>query len=143
MRFFIELEIGLFFPLKSALSKLKIDRNTKTHRRGPSKRQYGLAGAAPRSRRGTRSRRRTARAARSTRVLNDYRDQLISERVRLVNRAVVPTAPRPGGGDLEPEIDANLPRVMSARSVTLHPRRLSSASIGLVGGAPTAERRSA
>jgi hypothetical protein len=37
MKFIIELEIGLFFPLKSALSKLKTDRNTKTHRRGRSK----------------------------------------------------------------------------------------------------------
>jgi len=47
MKFIIELEIGLFFPLKSALSKLKTDRNTKTHRRGRSKQQYGLADAAP------------------------------------------------------------------------------------------------
>jgi hypothetical protein len=62
MKFIIELEIGLFFPLKSALSKLKTNRNTKTHRRGRSKQQYGLADAAPRSRSGTRSRRRTARA---------------------------------------------------------------------------------
>jgi hypothetical protein len=45
MKFIIELEIGLFFPLKSALSKLKTDRNTKTHRRGRSKQQYGLADA--------------------------------------------------------------------------------------------------
>jgi hypothetical protein len=29
MKFIIELEIWLFFPLKSALSKLKTDRNTK------------------------------------------------------------------------------------------------------------------
>ena len=50
MRFIIELEIGLFFPLKSALSKLKTDRNTKSHRRGRSKQQYGLADAAPTSR---------------------------------------------------------------------------------------------
>ena len=42
MKFIIELEIGLFFPLKSALSKLKTDRNTKTHRRGRSKQQYGV-----------------------------------------------------------------------------------------------------
>jgi len=65
MKFIIELEIGLFFPLKSVLSKLKTDRNTKTQR-GRSKQQYGVADAAPRSGSGTRSRRRTARAARST-----------------------------------------------------------------------------
>ena len=47
VKFIIEREIGLFFPLKSALSKLKTDRNTKTHRRGRSKQQYGLADAAP------------------------------------------------------------------------------------------------
>jgi hypothetical protein len=34
MKFTIELEIGLFFPLTSALPKLKTDRNAKTHRRG-------------------------------------------------------------------------------------------------------------
>ena len=61
MKFIIEIEIELFLPLKSALPKLQTDRNTKTHRRGRSKQQYGLAGAAPRSRSGTRSRRRTAR----------------------------------------------------------------------------------
>jgi hypothetical protein len=42
MKFIIELEIGLFFPLKSALSKLKTDRNTKTHRHGPSMQPYSL-----------------------------------------------------------------------------------------------------
>jgi len=67
MKFIIELEIGLFFSLESALSNLKTDPNTKTHRRGRSKQQYGVADAAPRSRSGIRSRDRTARAARSTR----------------------------------------------------------------------------
>jgi len=62
MNFIIELKIGLFFPLKSALLKPKTDRNTKTHRRGRSKQSYGLADDAPEIRSGTRSRRRTARA---------------------------------------------------------------------------------
>jgi len=30
MKFIIELEIGLFFPLKSALPKLKTDRNMRS-----------------------------------------------------------------------------------------------------------------
>jgi hypothetical protein len=62
MTFIIELEIGLSFPLKTALSKLKTDRNTKSHRRGRSKQQYGLADAASRTRNGARSRRRTSQS---------------------------------------------------------------------------------
>jgi hypothetical protein len=62
MKFIIERSGSSSAEVCSA--KLKTDRNTKTHRRGRSKQQYGLAGAAPRSRSGTRSRRRTARAAR-------------------------------------------------------------------------------
>jgi len=65
MKFIIELEIGLLFPLKSALPKLKTDRNAKTHRRGrrqaavrPCRRRTEIPERNP-------SRRRTARAARS------------------------------------------------------------------------------
>jgi hypothetical protein len=55
MKFTIELEIRLFFPLVSALPKLKTDRNTTTHRvDGPSN-STAIVGAAPRSRSGTRS----------------------------------------------------------------------------------------
>jgi hypothetical protein len=41
MKFTIELDIGLSFPLQAALPQLVTDRETKTHRRGRSKRSYG------------------------------------------------------------------------------------------------------
>jgi hypothetical protein len=50
MKLTIELDIGLPFLLRAALPQLVTDRETKTHRRGRSKRSYGHAGAAPRSR---------------------------------------------------------------------------------------------
>jgi hypothetical protein len=42
MKFTIELDIGLSFLLQAALPQLVTDRETKTHRRGQSKRSYGL-----------------------------------------------------------------------------------------------------
>ena len=41
MKFTIELDIGLSFLLQAALPQLVTDRETKTHRRGRSKRSYG------------------------------------------------------------------------------------------------------
>ena len=41
MKFTIELDIGLSFLLQPALAQLVTDRETKTHRRGRSKRSYG------------------------------------------------------------------------------------------------------
>ena len=41
MKFPIELDIGLSFLLPAALPQLVTDRETKTHRRGRSKRSYG------------------------------------------------------------------------------------------------------
>jgi hypothetical protein len=41
MKFTIELEIGFSFLLQAALAQLVTDRETKTHRRGRSKRSYG------------------------------------------------------------------------------------------------------
>ena len=40
MTFTIELDIGLSFLLQAALPQLVTDRETKTHRRGRSKRTY-------------------------------------------------------------------------------------------------------
>ncbi|MDQ3826235.1 MAG: hypothetical protein M3325_11055, partial [Actinomycetota bacterium] len=40
-KFTIELDIGLSFLLQAALPQLVTDRDTKTHRRGESKRWYG------------------------------------------------------------------------------------------------------
>jgi hypothetical protein len=40
-KFTIELDIALSFLLQAALPQLVIDRETKTHRRGRSKRSYG------------------------------------------------------------------------------------------------------
>jgi len=45
MKFTIELDIGLSFLLQAALPQLVTDRETKTHRRGRSKRSYGHCGA--------------------------------------------------------------------------------------------------
>ena len=50
MKFTIELDIGLSFLLQAALPQLVTDRETKTHRRGRSKRSYAIADAALRSR---------------------------------------------------------------------------------------------
>ena len=41
MKFTIELDIGLSVLLQAALPQLVTDRETKTHRRGQSKRSYG------------------------------------------------------------------------------------------------------
>ena len=41
MKFTIELDIGLSFLVQAALPQLVTDRETKTHRRGRSKRSYG------------------------------------------------------------------------------------------------------
>jgi len=41
MKFTIELDIGLSFLPQAALPQLVTDRETKTHRRGRSKRSYG------------------------------------------------------------------------------------------------------
>jgi hypothetical protein len=41
LKFTIELDIGLSFLLQAALPQLVTDRETKTHRRGRSKRSYG------------------------------------------------------------------------------------------------------
>ena len=41
MKFTIELDIGLSLLLQAALPQLVTDRETKTHRRGRSKRSYG------------------------------------------------------------------------------------------------------
>jgi len=41
MKFTIELDIGLSVLLQAALPQLVTDRETKTHRRGRSKRSYG------------------------------------------------------------------------------------------------------
>jgi hypothetical protein len=41
MKFTIELDIGLSYLLQAALPQLVTDRETKTHRRGLSKRSYG------------------------------------------------------------------------------------------------------
>jgi len=41
MKFTIELDIGLSFLLQAGLPQLVTDRETKTHRRGRSKRSYG------------------------------------------------------------------------------------------------------
>jgi len=61
MKFTIELDIGLSFLQQAALPQLLTDRDTKTHRRGRSKRSYGREGRGRRAPRPGRAARRDPR----------------------------------------------------------------------------------